>query len=137
MNALPVYRFVVSEKVGDLVAHYKKYGLTLERKAHATVEGHKSYLTLLVLPKWKEYRLSEVKTVAVEQWLDYMTLAPATRRRFATSCLRSIVTASGMSGFRLTRSAKFAVRQNGCVNLMYSHLESFKLCCASFPCASM
>jgi len=30
MNALPVYRFVVSEKVGDLVAHYKKYGLTLE-----------------------------------------------------------------------------------------------------------
>jgi len=40
------------ETVGDLVAHYQKHELTLERKAYATVEAHESYLTLHILPKW-------------------------------------------------------------------------------------
>ncbi|MGC1299117.1 MAG: hypothetical protein WA869_29170 [Alloacidobacterium sp.] len=37
------------ETVNDLVAHYQKHELTLERKAYATVEAHKSYLTLHIL----------------------------------------------------------------------------------------
>ncbi len=38
------------DTVDDLVAHYRKYELTLERKAFATVEGHESYLDLHILP---------------------------------------------------------------------------------------
>jgi len=56
------------QTVSELVAHYRKHELTLERKAFATVEAHESYLTLHILPTWGDSRLSEVKAVAVEQW---------------------------------------------------------------------
>jgi hypothetical protein len=69
------------ETVSELVAHYQKHELTLERKAFATVAGHESYLTLHILPKWKDHKLSEVKTVAVEMWLDKLPLAPASRTK--------------------------------------------------------
>ena len=61
------------ETVRYLVAHYRKHELTLERKAYATVEAHESYLTLHILPKWQDHRLSEVKTVAVEEWLEHFS----------------------------------------------------------------
>jgi integrase len=83
------------ETVGDLVAHYRKHELTLERKAYATVEAHESYLTLHILPKWKDYRLSEVRTVAVEQWLESFDLAPAT-----TTKIRNIMSAVWSHGIR-------------------------------------
>jgi integrase len=83
------------ETVSDLVAHYRKHELTLERKAYATVEAHGTYLNLHILPKWKEYRLSEVKTVAVEEWLDNMTLAPATKTK-----IRNIMSAVYSHGIR-------------------------------------
>ena len=94
------------ETVGDLVAHYRKHELTLERKTYATVEAHESYLTLHILPKWNDYRLSEVKTVAVEQWLESFDLRLLPKRKSATSCLRFGVMASGTSGCRSTRSAR-------------------------------
>lgn len=83
------------ETVKDLVAHYRKHELTLERKAYATVEAHESYLTLHILPKWKDYRLSQVKTVAVEQWLDSMDYAPATKTK-----IRNILSAVYSHGIR-------------------------------------
>jgi len=69
------------ETVSELVAHYAQHELTLERKAYATVQVHKSFLNLYVLPKWKEYKLSDVKTVAVEHWLGGHDLAPATKTK--------------------------------------------------------
>jgi integrase len=83
------------ETVSDLVAHYRKHELTLERKAYATVEAHESYLTLHILPKWQDYKLSEVKTVAVELWLDSMDLAPATKTK-----IRNIMSAVYSHGIR-------------------------------------
>ena len=83
------------EKVSDLVAHYRKHELTLERKAYATVEAHESYLALHILPKWQDYKLSEVKTVAVEHWLDSMDLAPATKTK-----IRNIMSAVYSHGIR-------------------------------------
>ena len=123
--------------VSDLVAHYRKHELTLEHKAYATVEAHESYLALHILPKWQDHKLSEVKTVAVEQWLDSMDLAPPPRPKSATSCLRSTVMAFGTSGFHSTRSAKFAARQRDCVNLTCSHLRSSRHYCGNFPCVSV
>jgi integrase len=74
---------------------HRKHELTLERKAYATVEAHESYLALHILPKWQDYRLSEVKTVAVEQWLDSMDYAPATKTK-----LRNIMSAVYSHGIR-------------------------------------
>lgn len=83
------------ERVDALVAHYRKYELTLERKAFATVEAHESYLDLHILPKWKDYKLSEVKTVAVERWLDSLPLAPASKTK-----IRNIMSAVFSHGIR-------------------------------------
>lgn len=83
------------QTVNELVAHYRRYELTLERKAFATVEAHESYLTLHILPKWGENKLSEVKTVAVEMWLDKMPFAPATKTK-----IRNIMSAVYSHGIR-------------------------------------
>lgn len=83
------------ETVSELVAHYRKHELNLERKAFATVDAHESYLTLHILPKWKDHKLSEVKTVAVELWLDDMPLAPASRTK-----IRNIMSAVYSHGIR-------------------------------------
>jgi integrase len=83
------------QTVNDLVAHYRKHELTLQRKAFATVEAHESYLTLHILPMWKDHKLSEVKTVAVEKWLENQDLAPATRTK-----IRNIMSAVYSHGIR-------------------------------------
>jgi integrase len=83
------------ETVSDLIVHYQKHELTLERKAFATVQAHESYLTLHILPKWKDHRLSEVKTVAVEKWLENLSLAPATKTK-----IRNIMSAVYSHGIR-------------------------------------
>jgi integrase len=83
------------ETVTDPVTHYRKHELTLERKAFATVEAHRTYLDLHILPKWKDYRLSDVKTVAVEQWLDSLDFAPATKTK-----IRNIMSAVWSHGIR-------------------------------------
>jgi integrase len=83
------------ERVKDLVTHYRKRELTLARKAYATVEAHESYLTLHILPKWQNHRLSEVKTVAVEEWLESLKLAPASKTK-----IRNIMSAVWSHGIR-------------------------------------
>lgn len=83
------------QMVSELVAHYRKHELTLERKAFATVEAHESYLDLHILPKWQGYKLSEVKTVAVEKWLDSLPLAPASKTK-----IRNIMSAVYSHGIR-------------------------------------
>jgi integrase len=69
------------ETVNDLITHYLQNELTLERKAFATVDGHTAYINSYVLPKWGIYRLSEVRTVAVEKWLESLPLAPGSRTK--------------------------------------------------------
>ena len=83
------------ETVAQLVAHYSKHELTLERKSFATVETHESYLTLHILPKWGELALSDVRTVNFEQWLDSLPFAPATRTK-----IRNIMSAVYSHGIR-------------------------------------
>jgi hypothetical protein len=55
----------------QLIAHYVERELAEgnHRKAHSTKAGYKCYLDNWVRPRWRSYRLSEVKTVAVEEWL--------------------------------------------------------------------
>ncbi len=69
------------ETVDDLIAHYKKYELTTERKAFSTVEVNKSFIRLYVAPTWGSVKLSDVRTVAVEKWLSSLQKSPATRTK--------------------------------------------------------
>jgi integrase len=83
------------ETVNDLIAHYMQHELTLERKAFATVDAHTVYIKNYVTPKWGMLRLSDVKTVAVEQWLESLPLAPASQSK-----IRNIMSAVFSHGIR-------------------------------------
>ncbi len=83
------------ETVNDLIAHYSKHELTVERKAFATLDSVGSYLKLHVAPRWGGCRLTEVKTVAVEMWLDSLPLAPGSRTK-----IRNIMSAIFSHGIR-------------------------------------
>jgi integrase len=65
----------------DLTAHYRKNELTSERKAFTTIAGHTVYINRYIAAKWGSCKLSEVRTIAVEQWLDSLPLAPATKAK--------------------------------------------------------
>jgi integrase len=83
------------ETVADLVAHYSKHELTLDRKAFATVDAHTVYIKNYVTPRWGACKLSEVKTVTVEQWLESLPLAPASQTK-----IRNIMSAIFSHGIR-------------------------------------
>jgi integrase len=83
------------ETVNDLIAHYLKNELTTERKAFATVEVHRIFIERYIRPKWGVCRLSEVRTVAVEQWLESLPLARASQAK-----IRNIMSAMYSHGIR-------------------------------------
>jgi integrase len=83
------------ETVNDLITHYKQHELTLDRKVFATVDAHTVYIKNYVTPKWGACKLSEVKTVAVEQWLESLPLAPASQSK-----IRNIMSAIFSHGIR-------------------------------------
>jgi site-specific recombinase XerD len=83
------------ETVSDLVAHYTKHELTLERKAFATIEAYRSYIDRYVKPAWGHYKLSEVRTVAVERWLESLPLAPGSKTK-----IRNVMSAIYTYGIR-------------------------------------
>ena len=53
--------------------HYGEH--ELPKKERSTQVAYKNYAENWILPRWKAYRLKEVKTVAVEQWLNSLTMA--------------------------------------------------------------
>lgn len=64
----------------DLADHYATH--ELPRKTPYTAEVYRGYLDTWILPKWGDIRLSDVKTVAVESWLNgTSSLAPATKAK--------------------------------------------------------
>jgi integrase len=65
--------------LGQIVGHYIQK--ELPSKAHSTATIYKLNLNNWILPRWKDYRLRDVKAVAVEDWLASLTLAPATKAK--------------------------------------------------------
>ena len=51
------------------------------RKSYATQETYEGYLKKWILPRWRSYRLGDVKTVQVEQWLHSVPLAQGSRAK--------------------------------------------------------
>jgi len=69
--------------VAQLIAHYETNELDGERstKAHSTKLIYKSVLATWIMPFWGTRLLSEVKAVAVEEWLFGLKLAAATKAK--------------------------------------------------------
>lgn len=67
------------QTVSELIEHYEQR--ELPRKAFASQENHKVLVKRYIKPKWGEHRLSAVRTIEVEQWLDGLTLAPASKTK--------------------------------------------------------
>jgi len=69
------------ETVSELVTHYRQHELTPERKAFATIESTKIYLKRHIEPMWGAKKITEIRTVEVEKWLNSLQYAPATRSK--------------------------------------------------------
>lgn len=57
----------------SLVDHYRLTELKMDshvRKAYSTKRRTESYLEKWIVPRWGEYRPGNIKSVAVEEWLD-------------------------------------------------------------------
>ena len=70
--------------IAELVAHYRLKELVNEnqgRKSFSTRAAYECYLKGWILPRWGEYRLDQIKPVAVEGWLDGIKRAKATRAK--------------------------------------------------------
>ena len=51
------------------------------RKTYATQDTYEGYLKKWILPRWRSYRLQDVKAVQVEQWLKSLPLAPGSKAK--------------------------------------------------------
>jgi integrase len=56
-----------------LVEHYRRKEMRMDnhrKKAYSTKRRNETVLTKWIVPRWGDYRPSEIKSVAVEEWLD-------------------------------------------------------------------
>jgi integrase len=70
--------------IANLVAHYRLKELVNDRngrKAFSTRAAYECNLENWILPRWRDYKLDQVKSVAVEEWLDGIRRARGTRAK--------------------------------------------------------
>jgi integrase len=80
------------------------------RKSYATQDTYEGYLKKWILPRWKSYRLPDVKAVQVEQWLKSIPLAPGSKAK-----IRNIMSALYSHALRwewVSRNPISSVRQS-------------------------
>jgi len=73
----------VPQTVAELIVHYGKH--ELGRKAFASQENHRVLIQRYITPKWGTHPLSSVRTVQVEEWLDSLPLAPASKTKIKST----------------------------------------------------
>lgn len=87
INSFTPYQAIKDISVGALENHYREHELPDifykdepdkisdddPRKSWSTQDTYDGYLRKWILPRWRSYRLSEVKAVAVEQWLKTLS----------------------------------------------------------------
>jgi hypothetical protein len=90
LHQLEVLRANVNREVADpqtpiitsfklLAGHYRTIEMRMDnhdKKAYSTKRRNHSCLDKWILPRWGDYRPGEIKSVAVEEWLDswFMTI---------------------------------------------------------------
>ena len=65
--------------VATLVDRYFADDVEMGRLAYATRSSYKSYLNGWVKKKWGQHTLEQVRTMAIEQWLGVVALAPKSK----------------------------------------------------------
>jgi integrase len=68
----------------DLVAHYREHELVgrgEEGKAYSTRDRCESVLNTWILPRWERTSITDIRTVAVEQWLRSLPRAKGTKAK--------------------------------------------------------
>ena len=65
------------------------------RKSYSTQVTYQGYLTKWILPRWRSYRLTDVKPVQVEQWLKALPLSKGSKAK-----IRNIMSALYSHGQR-------------------------------------
>jgi len=59
-----------------LVDHYRERKMRMDnhdKKAYSTKKRNESYLGKWIVPRWGEHRPSDIKSVAVEEWLESLS----------------------------------------------------------------
>jgi integrase len=114
--------------VAELIAHYRLKELAGEnkgRKAFSTRAAYECYLKLWILPRWGDLRIDQVKSVAVEEWLDSIKRAKGTRAK-----IRNIMSAIFHHAMRyewVDRNPIKLVRQSAKREKVPEVLELFEL----------
>jgi integrase len=68
--------------IAELVTHYREKEMTeTSNKSFSTRTAYEMYLKNWIVPKWGEFSLSDVWTVAVEDWLRTLTLANGSKAK--------------------------------------------------------
>ena len=68
--------------IAELVTHYKRTEMSEDGpKSYATRTAYEFYLKGWIVPKWGEFSLSDIHTVAVEGWLKTVQLAPGSKAK--------------------------------------------------------
>lgn len=68
--------------IAELVAHYREKEMAeTSNKSFSTRTAYEIYLRNWIVPKWGEHSLSDVRTVAVEDWLRSVKLANGSRAK--------------------------------------------------------
>lgn len=67
--------------VAELVSHFKETELDSGRHTARVQQVYMHNLDDIILPKWGDYRLQDVRSIAVERWLEKMPYAPATKTK--------------------------------------------------------
>ncbi len=68
--------------IRELVEHYRVKEMTEgSNKSYSTRTAYAVYLRNWIVPKWGEFSLSDVRTVAVEDWLRTLTLSNGSRAK--------------------------------------------------------
>ena len=100
--------------VAGLTEHYRQKELSGEHReprAHATEQCYRSILRTWIEPRWGPYRLNEVRTTEVEDWLRDLARSRGTRAK-----IRGVMHALFNHALRhewLDRNAISLVRQSG------------------------
>jgi len=73
----------------DLAAHYRVHELTQEKKSFSTIDNHRLLFKRYIEPRWGDHRVSAVRTMEVEEWLDSLPLSPNSKAKL--KCILSVL----------------------------------------------
>jgi len=84
VNRAGVQKLVGPRTFGGLVDHYRLKELSREsndRKRRKTKKVYEGNLKNHIVPRWGDYEIREIASVEVEEWLDKLKMAPASRAK--------------------------------------------------------